>query len=70
MKSICYEFENVNTGEVVWFAREGGEYREQNPFNEWNNHRRLYPYLRLTNLKHLVLELKDLGFYLVDVHYC
>ena len=67
MKKV-YEFLNVKTGEVVWYARVKGEYREQNEHNIWRDNARLYPYLRITSLKQLVLEMSELGFYISDIY--
>ena len=63
-----YEFWHTNSGEVVLFARIKGEYRIQNEGSHWEHNTRLYPYLKITSLKQLVLELLELGFYLVDIH--
>ena len=67
MKKV-YEFLNAETGEVVWYARIKGEYREQNEFDMRRDNSRLYPHLRITSLKQLVLEMAELGFYISDIY--
>ena len=63
-----YVFRNNETNEIIMFKRVRGEYREVCEHDIWRDNKRLYPFLKITRLSYLVVELLEIGFQLIAIN--